>query len=393
MTGRHQPLLRRRDGHGARVTSEELFFDLVYAFAVTQLSHLLLHRLDWLGALDTLILWFAMWLGWQYVCWITNWFDPETPKVRGMLFAVMPLTLVIAAALPEAFGERGLIFALTYAAMQVGCAGWSLWDLRGGHPLRMNYLRIFLWMVIAACFWIAGGLAEPMMRRALWVGGVACIYISPMLGFWLPGLGRTATSDWTIDGGHLAERCQCFVIVALGEAVLATGGGFAEAEHWPWSLVGALAVTFITTLTLWWLYFGTSSRAATAKIEQADDPGAIGAQFHYAHAVLVGGIVAAAVGHDLVIEHPLEHTQWRDLLALGAGPGLYLLGSTLYKRVVYGHWPLSHLIGLAVLVLGLPLGLGQNRLMVEVALGLVLLGTAWREYAVRGRRREKMAHQ
>ncbi|WP_068089939.1 low temperature requirement protein A [Novosphingobium rosa] len=393
MKGNHQPLLRRRDGKHARVTNEELFFDLVYAFAITQLSHLLLHRLDWLGAVDTLILWFAMWLGWQYVCWITNWFDPETPKVRGMLFAVMPLTLVIAAALPEAFGERGLIFALAYAAMQVGCAGWSLWDLRGGHPLRMNYLRIFCWMVIAACFWIAGGLAEPMARRALWLGGVACIYISPMIGFWLPGLGRSRTEEWTIDGAHLAERCQCFVIVALGESVLATGGGFAEGKDWSPVLVAALVVNFITTLTLWWLYFGTSSRAANAKIEHAADPGAIGAQFHYVHALLVGGIVAAAVGHDLVIEAPLEHAEWRDLLALGAGPGLYLLGSTLYKRVVYGHWPLSHLIAMAVLVLALPLGHEQPRLAVEAALAVVLLGAALREYVVRREKHEKPAHQ
>lgn len=78
-------LLRHRDGHHARVTNEELFFDLAYVFAVTQLSHLLLHDFSGAGLARTLILWFAVWLGWQYTCWVTNRFDPETPRIRGML--------------------------------------------------------------------------------------------------------------------------------------------------------------------------------------------------------------------------------------------------------------------------------------------------------------------
>src|SRR5689334_10988312 len=114
----HQVLRQR--GHHAPVTFEELFFDLVYVFAVTQLSHELLHHLTLTGLIDTLVLWFAVWLGWQYTCWVTNWFDPATPRIRSMLFAVMLLALVMAAAIPDAFGDRGLVFALAYVAMQVG---------------------------------------------------------------------------------------------------------------------------------------------------------------------------------------------------------------------------------------------------------------------------------
>src|SRR5262245_40517946 len=106
------PLLRPRDGHEARVTSEELFFDLVYVFAVTQLSHHLLHHLSLAGVVETLILWFAVWLGWQYTCWTTNWFNPETPQIRMMLFAIMLAALLMAAALPKAFADRGLLFAV-----------------------------------------------------------------------------------------------------------------------------------------------------------------------------------------------------------------------------------------------------------------------------------------
>ena len=97
------PLLRQRDGHHARVTYEELFFDLVYVFAVTQLSHELLHQLSFIGVAQTLVLWFAVWLGWQYTCWVTNWFDPQTPRIRGMLFSTMLLGLLMASSIPEAF--------------------------------------------------------------------------------------------------------------------------------------------------------------------------------------------------------------------------------------------------------------------------------------------------
>jgi low temperature requirement protein LtrA len=385
-TSRKRPPLRHRDGHHANVTNEELFFDLAYAFAVTQLSHLLLHHLTLGGALDALTLWFPVWLGWQYTCWVTNWFDPASPRIRLMLFATLLIALVMASAIPQAFGERGLIFAVAYAAMQVGRSGWVLLQLPRGHPLRANYQRILGWGMLVACFWIAGGLAEPDNRRWLWGIGVVCEYVSPMLGFWLPGLGRSRTADWTIEGGHLAERCQCFVIVALGEALLASGGGFSEAEHWGGAMVGALAVTFAATLGLWWLYFGTSARDASERITHSDDPGAMGARFHYIHALLVAGIIVTAVGSDLVIEAPMEHAGLADILVLIAGPGLYLAGSAIYKAVVYDRAPLSHLVGIAALALvGLALA-GQARLLVGAVLMALLLVVALWEYRSRGAR-------
>lgn len=99
---------------------EELFFDLVYVFAVTQLSHELPHDLTPASVIQMLVLWFAVWLGWQYTCRVTNWFDPETPRIRGILFATMLLALVMASSIGGAFEERGLVFALSYVAIQVG---------------------------------------------------------------------------------------------------------------------------------------------------------------------------------------------------------------------------------------------------------------------------------
>jgi len=344
------PLLRQRDGHHARVAYEELFFDLVYVFAVTQLSHSLLHHLTPMGALETLILWFAVWLGWQYTCWVTNWFDPQTPAIRGVLFATMLLGLVMAASLPQAFGNRGLVFASAYATMQVGRTAFVVLQLPAAHPLAPNYRRMFGWILIAAGFWIAGGLSDHTWRILWWSVAIACEYISPMFGFALPGLGRSRTSDWTIEGGHLAERCQLFVIVALGETLLASGVSLAERDDWNAPVLLALLATFLGILALWWLYFGTSSRDATAAIRRSVDPGRMGAYFHYIHAILVMGIIVTAVGNGLVLRSPGATPSFVQLAAIVAGPMIYLLGSAIYKRVVYGTTPLSHVLGAGLLL-------------------------------------------
>src|SRR6218665_3455928 len=176
--GRHA-LLRRRDGHHAKVTYEELFFDLVYVFAVTQLSHQLLHHLTPAGLVATVILWFAVWLGWQYTCWLTNWFDPEKPGIRGLLFALMLAGLVLSAAIPDAFAERGLVFALAYVAIQFGKTLYVVLRL-GDHAMAPNYRRMLVWLGISARFWIAGGLAEHETRILLWAIAILCEYVSPM---------------------------------------------------------------------------------------------------------------------------------------------------------------------------------------------------------------------
>ena len=368
--------LRHRDGHHARVHFEELFFDLVYVFAVTQLAHLLLHHLSWTGAVETLILWFAVWLGWQYTSWMTNWFDPESPRIRAWLFINMLLALLMAASLPQAFGAQGWIFAGTYVAMQVGLAAFVVWLLPRAHPLAANYRRILGWMLIAAVFWIAGALVDHTLRMALWGIAVLCAYVSPMFGFALPGLGRSRTQDWTIEGGHLTERCGLFVIVALGETVLASGASLARAGDWNGEIVLALVSTFASTLALWWLYFGTSSKAATRVITQSPDPGRIGAYFHYAHVILVAGIIVTAVGHDLVMSHPHDPAGIAQHVVLLAGPVVYLLGSAIYKRVVYGAVPGSHVVGALVLGVSgfilpsLPLlGIGSLATAVLLAVG------------------------
>lgn len=393
----HHPLLRRRDGHHARVSFAELFFDLVYVFAVTQLSHELLTNLTLTGVFQTLVLWFAVWLGWQYTCWVTNWFDPETPRIRSLLFAVMLAGLVMAAAIPGAFGERGLVFALAYVAIQVGRTAYIVVELGKDHPLAANYRRMLGWVTIAAVFWITGAFLEGWSRAALWAVAVLCEYISPMFGFALPGLGRSRTSDWTIEGGHLAERCQLFVIVALGETLLATGATLARSDSWDAAILSAMLATFLGTLAMWWLYFGTSSEDATGTITRSEDPGRIGAYFHYLHAILVAGIIATAVGNDLVLAHPHDAVKTSYALVLSAGPAIYLLGSAIYKKVVYGVVPTSHIAGVAVLAALVPLASQMDLLTIGWSTTIFMLAVSfWEGRLLRKRRADwagpKVAH-
>ncbi len=379
MNTRSHPLLRTRDGHEARVTNVELFFDLIYAFAITQLSHYLIHDLSLVGALQVLLLWFAVWLGWQYTCWVTNWFDPDTLPIRLMLLGVMGLGLLMSTAIPGAFAEQGLLFAGSYVLLQVGRTLFVLHRLGRWHALTPNFTRMLGWLVISAVFWIAGGLSEGVPRMAFWAVAVICEYVSPMFGFPLPGLGRSRSSDdWTIEGGHLAERCQLFVIVALGESILATGGSFAEAEHRTGMTALAFLIGFIGSLAMWWMYFDTTSQDGSKVIAHAKDPGRIGAYFHYVHVVLIAGIIVCAVADDLVIAHPDGALKAKYLAVLAGGPALYLFGNALYKRIVYGAFPLSHWLGMGALAV-LALFAGRLEVLAVGALttAILVLVAAW----------------
>lgn len=348
MSGATRSLLRSRDGV-ARVSNEELFFDLVYVFAVTQLSHYLLDHLTVLGAAQTLLMWFTVWLGWQYTAWVTNWFEPTAMPIRLVLFSIMLVALVMASALPQAFGDRAMVFAGCYATIQVGRTLWVLLALPKDDALVPNFRRILAWTAIAAVLWIVGALCDGNVRLGVWAVAVVCEYLAPMNGFAFPGLGRSSTSEWTIDGGHIAERCQQFVIVALGESVLASGVAFGHAKEWQLDAVIPMLVTFVGSLAMWWMYFDTSSKDATHVIEHSNDPGRLGAYFHYTHVILVAGIIVSAVADELVIGEGSHHAEWKYLGALLGGPAIYLFGNALFKRVVYGFTPQSHIGGLVLL--------------------------------------------
>src|SRR3954469_4684094 len=153
----------------SRVTNAELFFDLVFVFAVTQVSHTLLHHFTPLGAVEVTLLFLAVWWVWVYTAWVTNWLNPELTPVRILIFLMMLGGLVLSTTIPTAFDGRGLWFAVAYAAMQLGKTLF-LWASTPSSrsPARMNAVRITAWLSTSAVFWIAGGFVHDQSRLVLW---------------------------------------------------------------------------------------------------------------------------------------------------------------------------------------------------------------------------------
>src|SRR5918995_6633510 len=287
-------MLRARDRGEQKVTPLELFFDLVYVYAITQLSHLLLGHPTVGRALETLFLLLVVWWAWQYTAWFTDWFDPEALPVRLMLVAVMLASLVMSVAIPGAFGERGLMFALAYVAIQVGRTAFAVLALGASHPLSGGFRRILCWFAAAGVLWVAGGLLEGEARYALWLLALAVDYSGPVAGYWTPGLGRSRTEEWTIEGTHFAERCQLIVIVALGESILVTGTAFGEIEA-STATVTAFVVAFVGSAALWWTYFARSAEISREIITTSEDPGRMArSAYTYFHLPMIAGIIAIA---------------------------------------------------------------------------------------------------
>lgn len=370
-------LLRKRDGSAASVSFSELLFDLIYVFAVTQISHYLLHHLTLVGALQSLVLWFAVWLPWQYTAWVTNWFNPETRQVRLLLFSIMLFGLFLAAAIPDAFGSHGIIFATCYIAIQVGRTLVVLLFLKSDDPIRKNFLRILGWLTISAAFWLTGALSQGELRLALWSTAVLCEYVSPMFGFRLPVLGYSRShTEWSIEGHHLAERCQLFVIVAFGETLLMTGATLGELKVWELPVVIAVLIAFTGSMVMWWIYFDTSSKAGSHTIARSDNPGKMGSYFHYIHVILVGAIIICAVANETVIAHPAQKITEITRAMLLLGPAIYLIANTIYKRMVYLQTPLSHLAGVVALVILAPFSLSTDLLMVSFLTTVIMIVVA-----------------
>jgi len=214
-------LLRDRSGQ-QRVTNIELFFDLVYVFAVTQLSHYLLDHPTVRGALQAGLLLVMVWLVWAYTTWVTNWLDPEQIPVRLLLVALMLVSLAMSATLPRAFGDLGLWVGGAYAVQQIGRSVFMVVAVRG-HPLQENYERILAWCVVSGALAVGGGFSGGYVRDVLWLLAVGVDLTGGAVGFVVPGLGASRTADWTIAGGHFAERCQAFILIALGESIVIIG--------------------------------------------------------------------------------------------------------------------------------------------------------------------------
>src|SRR3954451_15846232 len=299
----------RRPGDGAprRATSLELFYDLAFVFAITQVSHLLLTHLTWAGAGQSLVVLAVVWWAWNYTTWVTNELDAESPVVRVLVLAVMLLSLLLAVAVPKAFGDRALLFAGCYVAIQVGRHTFLAFaTAERGSRERDRAERILIWFVAAGVLWIAGALADGSARTVLWLVALALDYGAPLVTFWVPGRPRLRPEAWEVGTEHFAERFQLFIIIALGESIVITGATTSELDLTT-ARVAAFGLAFLVTAALWWLYFSLVATIAQRRLAHAANRTVLARDaYTYLHSVIVAAIILTAVGDELVIAHPTD---------------------------------------------------------------------------------------
>ena len=368
-----------------RVTYAELFFDLVFVFAVTQISHTLLGRFTALGALETTLLLLSVWWAWVYTSWVTNWFNPELTPVRILLFLLMLGGLVLSTSIPKAFESRGLWFALAYAGMQLGrTLFWLLSTPRARILARMNAFRVLVWLSVSAVFWIAGGFAEGQQRPVLWAVALGIEYVSPAVRFWIPKYGASSVMDWYVDGGHMAERCAGFIIIALGESIVVTGATFADLA-WTSATVTAFLSAFIGALAMWWIYFHKGAEAGSELISKSSESGRLARlAYTYLHLPIVAGIILSAVADELVLTHPADRSDLKTVLSAIGGPLLFLFGTILFKHAIRGWLQLSHGVGIVALG-GLAWFAGElSPLMLSIlTTGIMIVVAVWETVSLR----------
>ena len=337
----------------SRVTYAELFFDLVFVYAVTQISHTLLGRFTPLGAVQVTLLFLAVWWVWVYTTWVTNWLNPELTPVRILLFLMMLGGLVLSTTIPTAFEGRGLWFAIAYASMQVGrTAFWLFATPHHRILVRHNAIRILSWLAVSGVFWILGGLAEGQARLWLWIVALTIEYVSPAARFWVPKLGFSSMEAWAVEGGHMAERCAGFIIIALGEAIVVNGATFAELS-WTTENIVAFLAALADSIAMWWVYFHKGAEAGSELISKSVESGRLARlAYTYLHMPIVAGIILTAVSDELVLKHPTGHSDIRTVLSTIGGPLLFLIGTILFKLAIRGFLQLSHGVGI-VMLLGL----------------------------------------
>jgi low temperature requirement protein LtrA len=333
------PIIRTRGEGEQRATFFELFFDLVYVFAVTQLSHHLLADITWSGAAESAFMLIALYWAWNYTTWMTNWFDPDT----------VPGTQI---------GRNAFVVAVTP---------------RGG--FNQNLRQILAWSVLSAPLWVAGGIVdEEGLRWVLWLGALGLDLMGPLVTYWLPGVGTTPMSQWQIEGAHFGERFQLFVIIALGESIV-LAGATASDTGLSVDVVAALLLAFLSSTALWRLYFGQVAGTVLERIRAAttEERGQIGRDIYtYLHLPIVAGIVLVAVGDELVIAHPPDALHDAGALVVLGGPALFL-GGLMACAARLGHaQSVPRAVAVIVLLAGVPLA-GDTEGLVVAALLTALL--------------------
>ncbi|MFC5925925.1 low temperature requirement protein A [Micromonospora vulcania] len=355
MVSRPQRVLRGKDVP-LSASFLELFFDLAFVLALSQLARHLLADLTLIGALRTALLLTGTWWIWVTTTWLTDWYDPETSAIRGLLIVATLGSLLAGVAIPQALDGRGVLFASAYVSVHIARGAVTAYTLRG-HPLQSRALRVLAWYSVSAAPWMAGAFL-PGWRVPLWVLAIAIDLAGPRLGWPTPRLGRAQRQELHLAGEHFAERYQQIMIIVLGELVLVAGLTYSDSRL-GLAETGAFLLVFITAVMIGLLYVRPAGQRLGPAIERAD-PARLGVLTGYLHLVMIAGIVVTAVGAELSIAHPTVTGDTTAALVIQGGPILFLLGRILFsvaihRRLSWARVAGLFVLGVAAIVLRLPL--------------------------------------
>jgi low temperature requirement protein LtrA len=347
---------------GTRVSTIELFFDLVFVFTITQLTALLATHTTWRAFGQILLMLGVIWWMYSGYAWLTNAVAPINMIRRGLLVAGMAGFLTVAIAVPHAFAGSGWAFGVGYFVVNLVHTG--LFALSGGAQAVRALRYLGPLNLASAGLVLAGGFAPAGWRYALWAVALALQIATPYL---------TPLGGFTISAAHFVERHGLVIIVALGESVVAIGVGIG-ALHLDVETLGVAVLGLILAYFVYWAYFGGDEERAEAALDAISDPGARGrAALHaygYAHYFILAGIVALAAGVKKATQHAFGHVSLAQAIALGGGVALFLAGDLAFRRILRLGRPGYRLVALAGALASIPLGLvvaaGQLAVLVVV---------------------------
>ncbi|HEY3019109.1 MAG TPA: low temperature requirement protein A [Solirubrobacteraceae bacterium] len=328
-----------------RTSPVELLWDLVFVFAVTQVTTLLSHDLSWAGFGRSMLVLALVWWAWSAFVWAANAQDTDSATLRAILFAATLLIFIAGLALPEAFGDEAMLFALTYAGVRFMHLALYADASRKGNASWAAIAGFALTVTIGMALLVAGALADESARVALWTAAAAIDYAGPA---WLTrerlrGLQQVAVA-------HFAERYSLFVIICLGESIVAIGVG-AGGRPIDGELVTAVSLALLITLELWWTYFDNFAATAEDRLRAHPDPVLAAADaYSYLHLVLVAGIIVFAVGVKIAVHGVDEPLDDAARLALCGGVAAYLAGHAAFRARMVGSVGVGKLVAAGVVL-------------------------------------------
>ncbi len=327
------------------VTFVELFFDLVFVFAITQLTALTAHDLTPEGILRSILLGWLIWWAWTQFTWTLNPADTTHPGVRVVTLAATGVALVMAASVTRAFADDAPWFAVPYVLVRALGLGLQVRvDRERVDAVHTGVLAWTALSVIGLGLVLAGAVADPSLRPWFWL---LAILADVVAAAWA---GKVAS--WDLNPSHLVERHALFVIIAIGESLIVAGTAVANDER-TWGLASAAVVTIVVASLLWWTYFGWLKEALEDRYA-AVPPERLGPRardaFSLAHFPLIGGIVGFAVAIEEIAAHPDEPASAAVLASLGIGVALFVACSALSLRLLGGRILVPRLLILPVML-------------------------------------------